>query len=64
MAVVVAVTSDMPPPQIIEELFTYWNLDDADATLEELEDALIVSGGAEGGAAAAAAAHLALKPLS
>ena len=43
MAVVVAVTSDMPPPQIIEELFTYWNLDDADATLEELEDALIVS---------------------
>ncbi len=31
--------------QVIEELFTYWNLDDADATLEELEDALIVSCG-------------------
>ena len=29
--------------QVIEELFTYWNLDDADETLEELEDALIVS---------------------
>jgi hypothetical protein len=28
--------------QVIEELFTYWNLDDADETLEELEDALIV----------------------
>ncbi|KAI3432381.1 hypothetical protein D9Q98_003937 [Chlorella vulgaris] len=28
---------------VIEELFTYWNLDDADATLEELEDALIMS---------------------
>ena len=28
---------------MIEELFTYWNLDDADETLEELEDALIVS---------------------
>lgn len=27
---------------MIEELFTYWNLDDADETLEELEDALIV----------------------
>lgn len=31
--------------QVIEELFTYWNLDDADETLEELEDALIVSSG-------------------
>lgn len=28
---------------VIEELFTYWNLDDADETLEELEDALIMS---------------------
>ena len=28
---------------MIEELFTYWNLEDADQTLEELEDALIVS---------------------
>ena len=35
--------------QVIEELFTYWNLEDADETLEELEDALIV--GAAGGAA-------------
>lgn len=34
------------PPllQVIEELFAYWNLEDADETLEELEDALIVSG--------------------
>jgi len=29
--------------QVIEELFAYWNLEDADETLEELEDALIVS---------------------
>jgi hypothetical protein len=29
--------------QVIEELFTYWNFEDADQTLEELEDALIVS---------------------
>ncbi|PSC73424.1 cell division chloroplastic [Micractinium conductrix] len=28
---------------VIEELFTYWNLEDADETLEELEDALIMS---------------------
>ena len=32
-----------PLAQVIEELFTYWNLEDADETLEELEDALIVS---------------------
>lgn len=31
-----------PGWQVIEELFTYWNLEDADQTLEELEDALIV----------------------
>jgi hypothetical protein len=31
--------------QVIEELFTYWRLEDADETLEELEDALIVSVG-------------------
>ena len=29
--------------QVLEELFTYWNLEDADDELEELEDALIVS---------------------
>lgn len=28
---------------VIEELFAYWNLEDADETLEELEDALIMS---------------------
>jgi len=28
---------------IVEELFTYWVLEDADTELEELEDALIVS---------------------
>lgn len=28
--------------QIVEELFTYWSLEDADDTLEELEEALIV----------------------
>ncbi|GAB4814922.1 hypothetical protein N2152v2_001968 [Parachlorella kessleri] len=28
---------------VIEELFTYWNFEDADQTLEELEDALIMS---------------------
>ncbi len=33
----------LPPWQVIEELFAYWNLEDADETLEELEDALIVS---------------------
>jgi fused signal recognition particle receptor len=27
---------------VVEELFTYWALEDADAELEELEDALIV----------------------
>jgi len=27
---------------VLEELFTYWNLEDADDELEELEDALIV----------------------
>jgi hypothetical protein len=27
----------------VEELFTYWNLDDYEDSLEELEDALIVS---------------------
>ena len=31
--------------QVIEELFTYWNFEDADQTLEELEDALIVRKG-------------------
>lgn len=29
--------------QVVEELFTYWSLEDADDTLEELEEALIVS---------------------
>lgn len=29
--------------QVIEQLFAYWNLEDADKTLEELEDALIMS---------------------
>lgn len=29
--------------QIVDELLTYWNLEDADDTLEELEEALIVS---------------------
>lgn len=28
---------------VVEELFTYWVLEDADTELEELEDALIVS---------------------
>ena len=28
--------------QVVEELFTYWSLEDADDTLEELEEALIV----------------------
>jgi hypothetical protein len=28
---------------VVEELFTYWSLEDADDALEELEDALIVS---------------------
>lgn len=28
--------------QVVEELFTYWNLDEADEYLEELEEALIV----------------------
>ena len=28
---------------VVEELFTYWVLEDADQELEELEDALIVS---------------------
>lgn len=28
--------------QVVDELFTYWKLEDADQTLEELEDALIV----------------------
>ena len=27
---------------MVEELFTYWNLDEADEYLEELEEALIV----------------------
>jgi hypothetical protein len=30
-------------PQVVEELFAYWVLEDADQELEELEDALIVS---------------------
>jgi len=30
--------------QVVEELFTYWVLEDADQEFEELEDALIVSG--------------------
>ena len=29
--------------QVVEELFAYWSLEDADDTLEELEEALIVS---------------------
>ena len=29
--------------QVVEELFTYWSLEEADDTLEELEEALIVS---------------------
>lgn len=28
--------------QVLEEIFTYWNLEDVDDELEELEDALIV----------------------
>ena len=28
--------------QVVEELFAYWKLEDADDTLEELEEALIV----------------------
>ena len=28
---------------VVEELFAYWRLEDADAELEELEEALIVS---------------------
>jgi hypothetical protein len=38
---------------VVEELFTYWVLEDADQELEELEDALIVSPART----AAAAAH-------
>lgn len=38
---------ELSPPglllQVVEELFTYWSLEDADDTLEELEEALIVS---------------------
>ena len=30
------------PSQVVEELFAYWSLEDADDTLEELEEALIV----------------------
>lgn len=29
--------------QVVEELLAYWNLEDADDTLEELEEVLIVS---------------------
>ena len=29
--------------QVVEELFTYWNLDSTDEACEELEEALIVS---------------------
>lgn len=35
--------NDLTPTQVVEELFTYWVLEDADQELEELEDALIVS---------------------
>ena len=57
--------------QVVEELFTYWNLDDADQTLEELEDALIVSslaggqraGGGVGGGWAADAGPADCLPL-
>jgi len=30
---------------VVDELLGIWNLDDYEATLEELEEALIVSGG-------------------
>jgi hypothetical protein len=38
------------PPllQLVEELLTFWSLEDYETTLEELEEVLIVSGGAPG----------------
>lgn len=37
---------DVACMQVVEELFTYWNLDSTDEACEELEEALIVSAGA------------------
>jgi hypothetical protein len=34
---------DVASMQVVEELFTYWNLDSTDEACEELEEALIVS---------------------
>lgn len=34
--------------QLVDELLAFWSLEDYEESLEELEEALIVSGGSEG----------------